>query len=64
MLQKTAKLISLVSLLALIVPSLCFLAGIGNLSRIKWVMLASTIVWFVTASMYMWKNNSDSESNA
>ena len=63
MLQKTAKLISLLSLLALIVPSLCFLAGIGNLPQIKWIMLVSTIVWFITASMYMWKNNSDSESN-
>lgn len=63
MFQKTAKFISLLSLLALIVPSMCFLAGIGNLPRIKWVMLASTIAWFITAPMYMWKNNSDSESN-
>ena len=63
MFQKTVKLISLVSLLTLIVPSLCFLAGVGDLPRIKWIMLASTIVWFITAPMYMWKNNSDSESN-
>jgi hypothetical protein len=64
MLQKTAKLVSLLSLLALIVPSLCFLAGFGNLPQIKRVMLASTIIWFITAPMYMWKNNSDSKSNA
>ncbi|RKY24927.1 MAG: hypothetical protein DRP62_02580 [Planctomycetota bacterium] len=60
MLQKTAKLVSLLSLLALITPSLCFLAGFGNLPQIKWIMLTATIVWFITAPMYMWKNNSNS----
>ena len=63
MVQKTVKLVSLISLLALIVPSLCFLAGIGNLPLIKWIMLVSTIVWFITAPVYMWKNDLASESN-
>lgn len=63
MFREIAKFISLASLLVLIVPSLCFLAGIGNLSQIKTMMLASTIVWFITAPMYMWQNDSGSESN-
>lgn len=58
MFRKIAKFISWASLLVLIVPALCFLADVGNLPQIKTVMLASTVIWFITAPMYMWKSDS------
>jgi hypothetical protein len=47
--------ISLLSLVAVILPSLLFLAGCIELGAVKWIMLAATIVWFVTATPWMWK---------
>lgn len=50
-----AKIISWISLIALIVPSILFLAGRMELDQVKMVMLISTIVWFVTAATWMWR---------
>lgn len=49
------KLISWISLVALIVPVVLFLIGRMELDQVKLIMLISTVVWFVTASMWMWK---------
>lgn len=48
-------IVSLLSLVALMLPSILFLAGRMELTTAKWVMLAATIVWFVTATPWMWK---------
>ena len=50
-----AKIISWISLIALIAPAILFLAGRMELDQVKMVMLISTIVWFVTAAMWMWR---------
>jgi hypothetical protein len=50
-----AKLISWISLIALIVPAILFLAGRMELDQVKLIMLISTVVWFVTAAMWMWR---------
>jgi hypothetical protein len=50
-----AKIISWISLIALITPAILFLAGRMELDDVKMVMLISTIVWFVTAAMWMWR---------
>ena len=52
------KIVSVLALIALILPSILFLAGRMELDRVKWLMLIATIVWFVTATPVMWKNNS------
>ena len=57
-----AKLISWISLIAVIAPSILFLAGRMELDQVKWIMLISTVVWFVSASMWMWRKNSDSSN--
>jgi len=57
-----AKLISWISLIALIVPSVLFLAGRVELPQVKSIMLISTVVWFVTASLWMWHKESDSSN--
>ncbi len=57
--QKTTllKIVSLLSLVALILPSILFLAGRMELTTVKWVMLAATVVWFVAATPWMWKQS-------
>lgn len=49
------KVVSLLSLVALILPSILFLAGRVDLDKAKWIMLLATIIWFVTATGWMWK---------
>ena len=55
------QIISLLALIALTVPSVLFLAGRLELNMVKWLMLLATIVWFVTASLWMWKDNGDEQ---
>jgi hypothetical protein len=47
--------ISVLSLVVLMVPSILFLAGRMELDTVKWIMLAATIVWFVAATPWLWK---------
>ena len=54
-----AKVVSWVSLVALVVPSLMFLTGKVQLDQVKSFMITMTVVWFISASMWMWKNESD-----
>jgi hypothetical protein len=59
------QIISLLALIALTLPSVIFLAGKVELDRVKWLMLLATIVWFVTATGWMWKENgADTEETA
>jgi len=50
-------IVSLLALVALILPSILFLAGSMALPTAQWVMLAATVVWFVTATPWMWKQS-------
>jgi len=50
-----AKIVSIGALIAVTLPSVLFLAGRMELDMVKWIMLLATIVWFVSASTYMWK---------
>lgn len=50
------KIVSILSLIALIMPSILFLAGGMELDTAKWIMVLATIVWFVTATPVMWKD--------
>jgi hypothetical protein len=51
------QIVSLVALIILTVPSVIFLAGRMELDKVKWIMLLATIVWFVAATPWMWKDN-------
>jgi hypothetical protein len=51
------QIILLMALIALILPSVIFLAGQLGLDRVKWIMLVATVVWFFTATPWMWKDN-------
>ena len=58
------QFISLLALIALTLPSVNFLAGKLELDRVKWFMLLATIVWFVTAAGWMWKDNGSEQQDA
>ena len=47
--------ISVLSLIALMLPSILFLAGSMSLDTAKWIMLLATVVWFAAATPWMWK---------
>jgi nitrate/nitrite transporter NarK len=51
------QIVSLLALIALTLPSIIFLAGRMELDTVKWIMLLATIVWFVAATPWMWKDN-------
>ena len=58
------QFISLLALIALTLPSVNFLAGKLELNMVKWLMLVATIVWFVTATGWMWKDNGADRQDA
>jgi len=49
--------IALLSLVLLIAPSLLLLMNQIELERVKSVMLIATIIWFASATVWMWKEN-------
>jgi len=49
--------VSVLSLIALMLPSILFLAGRMELTTVKWVMLLATLVWFAAATPWMWKQS-------
>jgi hypothetical protein len=50
------RIVSLLSLLGLILPSFLFLTGqVTDLNQVKWTMLIATVIWFATATPVMWK---------
>ena len=58
------QVISLLALIALTLPSVLFLVGRLELDMVKWLMLLATIVWFVAATPWMWKDNgADQQEN-
>jgi hypothetical protein len=58
------QIVSLLALIALTLPSIIFLAGYRlELDTVKWLMLLATIVWFVAATPWMWKDNGTDQQN-
>lgn len=62
MLRTIAKVISWLSLVALIIPSVLFMADRMDLAAMKMWMMVATVVWFIFASLWMW-NEDDQEQN-
>lgn len=56
MIKQIAQLVSWLCLIVLVVPSVLFLTGkLQSLDQVKLVMLITTVVWFVSAPLWMWK---------
>ena len=62
--NRILQIVSLLSLVALTLPSIMFLAGRMELNTVKWLMMLATVVWFVAATPWMWKDNGDDQQNA
>jgi len=58
------QIVSLLALIGLTLPSIIFLAGRMELDTVKWLMLLATIVWFVAATPWMWKDNGTEQQDA
>lgn len=56
--RKVLALISLLGLLLVIVPACLYLAGGIGKPRMMALMLAGTIVWFLSSPFWMGKNDS------
>ncbi len=48
-----AKVISWMSLVAVMAPAILFMAGRMELEQVKLIMLISTVTWFVAATISM-----------
>ncbi len=57
MIKLIAKIVSPITLVVLLVPSLLFVAGRMELDQVKLIMLVATIAWFITSSLWMWNND-------
>lgn len=55
--RQIAKYFALLMLVLLIAPSVLFLAGTMTLDTAKTVMLIATVLWFVSASLWMWNED-------
>ncbi|MBN2329316.1 MAG: hypothetical protein JXR73_19400 [Candidatus Omnitrophica bacterium] len=51
------KIISMLALIGTIAPSMIYCGGMMSLNMVKWLMLLSTIVWFVFTPLWMNHNN-------
>ena len=58
------RIVSLLALVALTLPSIILLAGRLELDTVKWIMLVATVVWFVAATPWMWKDNGAGQQDA
>jgi hypothetical protein len=58
------QIVSLLALIGLTLPSIIFLTGRMELDTVKWLMLLATIVWFVTATPWMWEDNGAEKQDA
>ena len=49
--QNVLKIIGRVGLVLTILPSILYLLGMIDLGTVKWIMIAGTVMWLVSAPM-------------
>lgn len=53
------KVISYIALFVTVIPSILFLKGSMDLDRVKFIMLAATVLWFVVTPFWMGKESKE-----
>ena len=53
------RFVALFSLVVLMFPAVLFLAGVIGLERVKQVMLVATVIWFASATLWMWNDKTE-----
>ncbi len=56
-----AKSFALLMLVVLIVPSILYLADKMTLDTVKTIMLVATVLWFIAAPLWMWREEKAAE---
>ncbi len=59
--RRIIQIISWLALIGTIVPSALYLAGRIDLDQSKWLLLVATIVWFVTAPLWIGRGPKERE---
>ena len=62
--RMVAQITSWISLGALVLFGILFMTGTLSLAAAKWVMILATLVWFVSASLWMWRDNGAGQQEA
>jgi purine-cytosine permease-like protein len=52
-----SRIVSVALLIALILVPVLFLTGTLSLDRVKAILIVITVVWFIVATIWMWKND-------
>ncbi len=47
------QIISWISLVGTLLPSMLYCAGMMSLDMVKWIMLISTLIWFAITPLWM-----------
>ena len=58
------RFVALFSLVVLMFPSVLFLAGVIGLDRVKQIMLVATVIWFASATLWMWNSRDELNGQA
>lgn len=58
MIRLISKIIALIMLIVLIVPAFMYFSDCMSLEIAKNIMFLATVTWFITASIWMWNNDS------
>lgn len=53
------KVISYLALIVTVLPSILFLKGFMDLDRVKFVMMAATVLWFAVTPFWMGKESKE-----
>ncbi len=59
--RRIIQIISWLALVGAILPSVLYLAGRIDLDQSKWALLVATIVWFVTAPLWIGRGPKERE---
>ncbi len=62
--RMVAQVTSWISLGVLVLFGILFMTGTLSLDAAKWVMILATLVWFVSASLWMWRDNGAGQEEA
>jgi len=55
--ETIAKLFGYGALVVLVLGGVLFLTGTVELNQLKSIMMIMTVIWFIAATLWMWKEN-------
>ena len=62
--RQALQIISVIALCLTVFPSLLFFAGMMELDRVKWLMMAATVAWFIATPLWMGREEKNQQAAA